>query len=922
MASYLAVPLKRTNEVDLVRPLRRFIENTYSSAQPDDYNNALSEFNKLRNSMMTKSVDKHESALEVLYRYYDQLVAIESKLPMAENQIRVQFKWRDAFDKESLFSGKRTLAISSGSYEKVCMLFNIGALQSQIASVQSLESDEGLKMSVKLFQQSAGVFGHLKDIVLSHIQQDPTPDMNPDTLNALSALMLAQAQESFFRKATADRMKEGVIAKVAGQCSDLYADAMKLMQLTSIRDLWPRDWISCVVMKQAAFHGLSEYYQSCVCKQSKSYGEEIARLKHAKELMQAAQNRGGNTFCFKTDIARIERCLEDAVKDNNFIYHDKIPDVKSLNPVGKAPVAKALPLNSTMSERFTDLFEKLVPLEVHNALMAFENRKAEIINLEVSRLRDATQLMNSILASLNLPASIEDLSGTKVPESLLEKAQKMKDEGGIQFLDKLMQELPSLLTRNREILDESWKMLDEEEASDKQLREQFKEKWTRTPSQNLTEPMRAEGNKYRGILDAATQADAIVQQKYATHKKAFDILSKPQSEIENCLPSANPTAAIQNTPCVQELRKLMEEVETIKAERDTIEHEIKEAKFDMSSKFLSALAEDGAINEESLSQDQLNSVYMPLREQVSSSLSRQEALLGKIQSNNTEFCKAKQSNQAAAEREKVLSELAAGYDMYMELKSNLMEGTKFYNDLTPLLVKFQSKVSDFCFARKTEKDELMSDLQKSIANQPAQAPPQTPQYQQTGSADQKAAPPRPPRISNTPSSSSQPATSTAGQSSSAPQRPVPTPRRAPPPRPTQPPTTQPAPTGAANPPSYGSTSQPQGGAASAPSAPQQQHQPHQPQQQNYNPYGAPDHSPGYPSQYGGGFPMPMPMGYNPYMNYTQPQNPYGQPPGYPGYGGMPPHGYPQPTGYPYPQAPGYPQQTPYPQQGYPQQQWR
>lgn len=76
-------------------------------------------------------------------------------------------------------------------------------------------------------------------------------------------------------------------------------------------------------------------------------------FQHAKELMQAAQNRGGNTFCFKTDTARIERCLEDAVKDNNFIYHDKIPDVKSLQPVGKAPVAKALPLNSPMSERFT-----------------------------------------------------------------------------------------------------------------------------------------------------------------------------------------------------------------------------------------------------------------------------------------------------------------------------------------------------------------------------------------------------------------------------------------------------------------------------------------------------------------------------------------------------------------------------------------
>lgn len=33
------------------------------------------------------------------------------------------------------------------------------------------------------------------------IQQDPTPDLNPDTLGALSNLMLAQAQEIFVHKA-------------------------------------------------------------------------------------------------------------------------------------------------------------------------------------------------------------------------------------------------------------------------------------------------------------------------------------------------------------------------------------------------------------------------------------------------------------------------------------------------------------------------------------------------------------------------------------------------------------------------------------------------------------------------------------------------------------------------------------------------
>ena len=59
-----------------------------------------------------------------------------------------------------------------------------------------------------------------------------------------------------------------------------------------------------------------------------------------------------------------------------------------------------------------------------------------------------------MLASLNLPAALEDLSGDTIPQSIAEKSRAVVSKGGLQSIEQLIRDLPELMTRNREILDE------------------------------------------------------------------------------------------------------------------------------------------------------------------------------------------------------------------------------------------------------------------------------------------------------------------------------------------------------------------------------------------------------------------------------------------------------------------------------------
>ncbi|VDO42629.1 unnamed protein product [Brugia timori] len=320
MSSFLAVPLKHTNEVDLVKPLMNYVENIYlaSSELSSEIREAMQELNKMRNKACNQPLDKHQNALDVLTRYYDQLVAIENKIPITATQNPISFKWKDAFDKGSLFFGRASLTLSDGAFERVAVLFNCGALMSSIAASQSMRTDEELKIAAKFFQQSAGVFAHLKDTILGIVQQEPTPDLMPDTLSVLSAVMLAQAQEAIYIKAEKDKMKPLALMKLAAQCAEYYQEAQKQLQRDAVRGLFDKDWTNTVKGKALGLSALAQYHKAVDNADSKNIGEQLSRLIESQSLMQQAISYMPHET-FNIQYAAIEKAYTSAKKDNDFI---------------------------------------------------------------------------------------------------------------------------------------------------------------------------------------------------------------------------------------------------------------------------------------------------------------------------------------------------------------------------------------------------------------------------------------------------------------------------------------------------------------------------------------------------------------------------------------------------------------------------
>ncbi|KAK2187708.1 hypothetical protein NP493_156g02002 [Ridgeia piscesae] len=245
--------LKETKDVDMKPVFREYIKEHYHE-NSQGYTEALQQITDLRQAVQTPV--RTETGVELLVNYYCQLYFIDKRFFPPDSRTYIQLEWFDSLT--GVPSAQKTVGFEKGS-----ILFNIGALQTQIAARQDRSCRDGTDAARRSFQEAAGAFKYLSE----NFSHAPSVDMQPPTLTMLIQLMLSQAQECMFEGiqlvgAQGSRRQHMSLAHESAKVSTEYQETHTQMLASVVRDYIPGAWLNMVEVKTYYFLALAHYHSA------------------------------------------------------------------------------------------------------------------------------------------------------------------------------------------------------------------------------------------------------------------------------------------------------------------------------------------------------------------------------------------------------------------------------------------------------------------------------------------------------------------------------------------------------------------------------------------------------------------------------------------------------------------------------------
>ncbi|KAM6980456.1 rhophilin-2 isoform 2-T2 [Aplochiton taeniatus] len=243
--------LKETKDVDFSVPFKDFILEHYSE-DGTSYEEEIADLMDLRQACRTPS--RSEAGVELLAKYFSHLPLLEGRFFSPTRQLGVFFTWYDSFTGVPVCQ-------QNVSLEKASLLFNIGALYTQIGTRSNRQTCKGLEEAISAFQKAAGILNHLKE-TFTHT---PSYDMSPAMLSMLIKMMLSQAQECLFEKIALPGIRNEFfsllkMAQEAAKVGDTYDQVHQSMIQAPLKENVPFFWSTMAQVKTNHYRSLSHYF--------------------------------------------------------------------------------------------------------------------------------------------------------------------------------------------------------------------------------------------------------------------------------------------------------------------------------------------------------------------------------------------------------------------------------------------------------------------------------------------------------------------------------------------------------------------------------------------------------------------------------------------------------------------------------------
>ncbi|XP_054374990.2 rhophilin-1 isoform X8 [Pongo abelii] len=353
--------LKETKELDWSTPLKELI-SVHFGEDGASYEAEIRELEALRQAMRTPS--RNESGLELLTAYYNQLCFLDARFLTPARSLGLFFHWYDSLT--GVPAQQRALAFEKGS-----VLFNIGALHTQIGARQDRSCAEGACHAMEAFQRAAGAFSLLRE----NFSHAPSPDMSAASLCALEQLMMAQAQECVFEglsppasMAPRDCLAQLRLAQEAAQVAAEYRLVHQTMAQPPVHDYVPVSWTALVHVKAEYFCSLAHYHVAmALCDSSRKahlkraiLGQEEALRLHAlcRVLREVDLLRTVVSQTLQRSLAK----YAELDREDDFCEAAEAPDIQP--KTHQKPEARMPRLSQGKGP---DIFHRLGPLSVFSA---------------------------------------------------------------------------------------------------------------------------------------------------------------------------------------------------------------------------------------------------------------------------------------------------------------------------------------------------------------------------------------------------------------------------------------------------------------------------------------------------------------------------------------------------------------------------